>query len=331
MTLAERLAAWQAAGLIDAATAGRIAAFEAERASGPDDTGSRINVGEVVAYAGSVVLLVGIAFLYGTEYQGLGSVGRLALIAVVVLGSLAAGELVRRAGATDAARRARAAGWAVAALGVAAWFTQAFVDWHVLTRAATSYSGSGVDPNGPFLLGCVIGLAVSAVLLWRSGAWIVALSSGIMACSAAGAFVTYRQMQSPWDVELAWLAPAAVLVLLSETLVRGDDRRGARELLRFGVVVPPVVAALVLSQMDGSLEWFAGALSVAAFGAAILRGGAGYAVGGGLALFFVVDEVGFRHFASSLGFPVVLIASGVTLLVVAAGLFRFLPLLRRNS
>jgi hypothetical protein len=326
VALADRLDAWRTAGLIDEATAARIAAFEADRARS-EAGGSGIAVGEIIAYAGSVVLLVGIGFLYGIQYAGLGSGGRLALIGAVVLGSLGAGWLVRRAGATEAADRARAAGWAVASLGVAAWFTQAFVDWRVLTHVI-GYPGSGVDPNGPLMLGSAIGFVVAAVLLWRAGAWIVALSAGILAYTAAGAFVTYHPTQMPWAVELAWLVPAAVLVLLSETLILGGGRRGARELLRFSAVVPPVVAALVLTQADGSLEWFAGALSAAALGAAILRGSGGYAVGGGLALFLVVNEVGFRHFAQAVGFPVVLIASGATLLVVAAGLFRLLPRLR---
>jgi hypothetical protein len=44
----------------------------------------------------------------------------------------------------------------------------------------------------------------------------------------------------------------------------------------------------------------------------------------------VVNEVGFRHFAQSVGFPVVLIASGVTLLALAAGLFRLRPVLARQ-
>jgi hypothetical protein len=42
-------------------------------------------------------------------------------------------------------------------------------------------------------------------------------------------------------------------------------------------------------------------------------------------------EVGFRHFAESRGFRVVLIVSGITLFAVAGGLVRLLPLLRRSG
>jgi hypothetical protein len=98
MALEDRLAAWKAARLIDDEAAERIAEFEARRA--PAVAGeSRIGVGEVIAYVGSVVLLVRLGFLYGTEYTALPSGGRLILIGLVVLGGLVAGELVRHVGA----------------------------------------------------------------------------------------------------------------------------------------------------------------------------------------------------------------------------------------
>jgi hypothetical protein len=329
MRIEDRLAAWQEAGLIDEAAARRIAAYEARRSPAAEN-GDRITLGEVLAYVGSVVLLIGIGFLYGTEYATLGSGGRLALIGLVVLGSLAAGAVVQRAGATQAAGRARAAGWAVGALGVAAWFGQAFVDWHVLTRPSP-YAGAPPDTSGAIMLATAVGLVVSAALLWRSGAWLVAFASAALGYSVGGAFASYAQIgSSPWAGELTWLVPGSALVVLSETLTRHEERRQAREVLRFAAVVPPALAALVFSGADSTLELFAGFLSVAALGAAILRGSAGYALAGGVGLFALVNEVGFRHFARSVGFPVVLIASGITLLAVAAGLFRLLPLLTRR-
>jgi hypothetical protein len=326
MTLEDRLAAWRAAGLIDEGTAARIAAFEAGQARAAAG-GTRIAIGEVIAYVGSVVLLVGLGFLYGTEYAALGSAGRLTLIGLVVVGSLAAGDLVRRAGATDPARRARAAGWAVAALGVAAWFAQAFVDGHVLTRPS-AYVGGSPDTTGALMAAAAIGFVVAAALLWRAGAGLLAFAAAFLAYTTVTAFDFYlRTVPNPWAGELTWLTSGAALVLISETIARGSERRWAREVLRFAAMLPPIVAALVFSSLDTTLELFAGLLSVACLGAAILRGSAGYALAGGIGLFVVVNEVGFRHFANAVGFPVVLIASGVTLLAVAAGLFRFLPLL----
>ncbi len=115
--LRDQLAAWQAAGVIDAATAARIEAFEASRPV--TDRPTRISVSEVIAYIGTVVLLVGVGFLYGTQYANLGSGGRLVILGLVVAAGLAAGELVKRVGGTGAARRACAAGWTVAAVTTA--------------------------------------------------------------------------------------------------------------------------------------------------------------------------------------------------------------------
>jgi hypothetical protein len=329
MRLEDRLAAWEAAGLIDQETAGRIEAFEAGQAPAEAARGG-ISLGEVVAYLGSVVLLVGIGFLYGTQYAALGSAGRLVLIGLVAVAGLAAGELVRRAAPIAASRRARAAGWTVAALAVTAWFAQAFLDAHVLTRPYP-YPGASPDPSGPLMLAAAIGFLVAIALLWRAGSGLLAFAAAFLGYTAAGAFDAYvRSAPSPWGGETTWLLPAAALVLVSEVLARGHESRWAREVLRFGAVLPPAIAALAFSSTDGSLELFAGILGVLAFGAALLRGSAGYAIAGGIVLFVVVNEVGFRHFAQSVGFPVVLIVSGITLLALAAGLFRLRPLLTRQ-
>src|SRR5436305_15258794 len=101
--LKEHLAAWQAAGVIDATAAARIESFEAARPPAERAPG-RITLSEVIAYIGTVVLLVGVGFLYGTQYENLGSSGRLIILALVVAAGLSAGELVHRAGATGAAR-----------------------------------------------------------------------------------------------------------------------------------------------------------------------------------------------------------------------------------
>src|SRR5260370_16769835 len=98
--LRNRLAAWQAAGVIDGATAARIEAFEA---GGPaTDRPSGISVSEVIAYIGTVVLLVGVGFLYGTQYAALGSAGRLVIIGLVVVPALAPGDLLKRVSAPGA-------------------------------------------------------------------------------------------------------------------------------------------------------------------------------------------------------------------------------------
>src|SRR5438309_9359909 len=118
-----QLTTWEAAGVIDAATASRIEAFEAARPPAAQAS-NRITVSEVIAYIGTVVLLVGVAFLYGTEYANLGSAGRLILLAIVAAAGFAAAELELRARAGGAAPRATAAGWSVAAGATAVVFAE---------------------------------------------------------------------------------------------------------------------------------------------------------------------------------------------------------------
>lgn len=328
-TLGARLVAWQAAGLIDTATAARIKEFEAT--SRVQERGSGISVSEVVAYIGAVVLVVGVGFLYGTQYQNLGSAGRLAVIGLVAAAGLAAGELVRRAGSSGAARRARAAGWGVAAIATATFFAQGFVDANILTKGSP-YGGSP-DSSGSVMLGAAIGFLFATALLARAGAGLIAVAAVILVFTAASALDAYVGGQPTEATELTWLVPGALLAALSELIARGYQRRWAREILRFGAVLPPVISALIISGSSGAedLEWFAAILAVGAFGLAFVRGSAGYAIAGGIGLFVVVNEVGFRHFAQSLGFPIVLIASGVTLFAVAGGLVGMLPRLRRSG
>jgi hypothetical protein len=331
--LSEQLRAWHAAGIVDASTVARIEAFEAMRPVALRTSGG-ISVGEVIAYIGSVVLLVGVGFLYGTQYAALGSAGRLILIGLVVAAGLAAGELVRRAGASGAARRARSAGWAVATLATGAWFAEAFTDGHILTRPQYSYPGAPDDASGALMVAAIVGFALGCGLLWRAGAALIAFATAVLAFTFAGAADSYFQTtSSAWASELTWLVSAAAVALIGEALTRGHERRWSREVLRFATIIPPAFAALALSGLPdgGALEFLAGFLALLAFGLAYARSSAGYAIAGGIALFVVVNEVGFRHFAQSVGFPVVLIASGLTLFAVAGGLFGLLPRLRKSG
>src|SRR5205814_8917277 len=107
--------------------------FEAARPQ-PEAPSGRITVSEVIAYIGTVVLLVGVSFLYGTEYANLGTAGRLVLIGIVAIAGFVAAELLRRMGVTGAVRRARAAGWGVGAVAVAVWLAQAVGGAHSSAR-----------------------------------------------------------------------------------------------------------------------------------------------------------------------------------------------------
>jgi hypothetical protein len=162
---------------------------------------------------------------------------------------------------------------------------------------------------------------------------LLAVVTAALAYTTAGQFDNYARTLPSAGVLVTWLVPAVILAVLSETITRGHERRWAREVLRFAIMVPPAIAALALSfnSDGGDLEYIAALFALAAFGLALARSSAGYAIAGGVSLFIVVNEVGFRHFAQSLGFPVVLIVSGITLFAVAGGLVRLLPRLRRRG
>src|SRR6266851_789205 len=213
---------------------------------------------------------------------------------------------------------------------------EAFVDANVLTQASRYGYQAEPDTSGSIMLGAAFGFVIAAVLLWRAGAALLAVVTAALAYIAAGwfdSYANYTQTLPSVGVLVTWLVPAVILAVLSETITSGHERRWAREVLRFAVVVPPTIVALFLSvNADGAaFECFAAVFALAAFGLALARSSAGYAISGGVALFIVVNEVGFRHFAQSLGFPVVLIVSGITLFAVAGGLVRLLPRLRRRG
>src|SRR5260370_14155436 len=72
--LRNRLAAWLAAGVIDAATAGRIEAFEAGRPAPHRPAGN--SGSEAVAHIRPFALLCGGGLLYGTQSAGLAAARR---------------------------------------------------------------------------------------------------------------------------------------------------------------------------------------------------------------------------------------------------------------
>src|SRR5260370_23998132 len=176
--------------------------------------------------------------------------------------------------------------------------------------------------SGSIMVGAGIGFMFAAWLLWRAGAGLIAVAPAALGYASAIALVIYLRPLPSGNAELILVFPAVVLAILSESITLGRERRWAREILRFTVVLPPTIAALSLSfSSDGvGLEYFAVVFAIAAFGLALARGSAGYAIGGGVALFIVVNQVGFRHFHALPRFPVVLIASGITLFAVAGGL-----------
>lgn len=359
MPLREQLDRWTAAGLIAAEQASRIRAYETARsvaasaerrgfrgvgrAQAEPSTADRgdvaplqeITATEVVAYLGAIVVLVGISFLVATQYQQLGAAGRDVIFALVAAAGLGCGFLMDGRSDRPAARRARAAGYFLGSIAFFALVSQVFVDARLLT---TTYHYSSFytsdNPAGDILAGAVAAAVLAAGLLWRARAGLLAFAFSGFVYTAIGAFESWQAppQPDPWLGLLPYLLGAALLVAFSELLVRRNSAGWAVEVLRFMAVLAPVTSALGFSYLIGvPFEGLAGALALGALAAAMVRKSGGYVISGGLGLFSVVMEVGFRHFAQTLGYPVLLIASGLLLLAIAIAMVRVLPRLRGSG
>jgi Predicted membrane protein (DUF2157) len=337
MPLREQLERWVGAGLIEPAQAARI--LEHEQRSGEaaavaaEPRGLQVTATEVVAYLGSIVVLVGIGFLYGTQYQQLGSLGRDLILGLVALAGLGCGFFMELRSDRPAARRARSAGFF---LGISAVFflaTQVLVDGRVLTKLHDYGGGyTSDDTSGDIMAGAAAAFLLAAGLLGRTRAALVALAFAALAYTAMGAFESWwHPSDNVWLAESGYLLVGALLLGSAEVLVGRSTRGWTPEILRFFAVNGTIVGALGLSGQDAGLEILAALIALAALGLAVPRRSVGLVISGGLGLFFVVVEIGFRHFAQTLGYPVVLIASGLVLLAIAAGMVRVLPRLRGRA
>ena len=327
MPLTEDLRRWTEAGLLTSDQATAIAAHEmATGVSEPPSTAPpRRSIGatEVVAYAGTVVILVGLSFLFGIQHDKLGPFGRLLILGLVVAAGMGTGFILGRGEERPSGRRARSAAFTIAVLATFGFLAEAFIDAHLLTRQPL-YAGTGGDDSGNVALAAAGAALTGLALLLRARAGLVAVALAGCVYACAGAVVAFQRMQPGWTPEVVFLVGGTVLVASAE-FGSGPRRGWATEILRFLGILPPVLTAIFMAYANGGLEAFAAGLSVLAFVVSIPRGSGGYALAGGVSLFAVVLEVGFRHFAQTLGFPVVLIASGLILLAVAVGLVRLLP------
>jgi hypothetical protein len=135
--LAERLAEWERAGLIDDSQRVAIGAYEQQRtaavtlpppaAAAPAAVpvsaaagGRRVPaVAEALGYLGGILALVGLGLLLSRVWEDIGAWGRVAVLAGTSLGLLVVGALVQ-ADRDPALRRLRGFLWLLSTLGVAA-------------------------------------------------------------------------------------------------------------------------------------------------------------------------------------------------------------------
>jgi uncharacterized membrane protein len=151
----EDLRRWLAAGLIDQATAGRIAAFEAarerERARERAPGGGRPGVLELLIYLAAAITAAGITVLFATNWEHLASPLRVAVPAAAAVAVFAAGAGLRGSN-SDAMVRGASLLWLLAG-GLA-----------VATAAIASHE-AGFSENDVALTAGIVAVAAS-IALW---------------------------------------------------------------------------------------------------------------------------------------------------------------------
>ena len=113
-TTRQHLDEWQRAGLIDAATAERIRAYE--EATAAPEREQRPGFLEALIYLGIAIVVVGVFVLAATNWGHLGSWERVLVTAVPAAGALAIGEFMRRQPHAGIRRGGSAAWFAAVAL-----------------------------------------------------------------------------------------------------------------------------------------------------------------------------------------------------------------------
>ncbi|HUY60853.1 MAG TPA: DUF2157 domain-containing protein [Candidatus Dormibacteraeota bacterium] len=319
--LAERLARWRAAGLIDEPLATAIALFEATRPppSPPDPApgSTRISTGEIVAYAGIALASAGTVLAVERHFQTLGFGGRMALYGIVALGTAAAARQLWRGQASPAGRRAAVICLVLGLVATGAMVTE--------TAARLGSSKAVMAAAGAAAMA-----ALGALLLsWTRGtplALVVAAAANVATfASMAAANVSQRAA-----VAAASLIPGTALLLLTRApRLTGST---ASEVLRlFGALVPIGTFYAMGGRGFLGLELLAGAWAAVALLLGARANSNGFAIAGGLGIFGFVVDIGSRYLSRTVGFPAVLILSGGTLVAIAIVLQRTIRHNRRAA
>ncbi|WP_322797088.1 DUF2157 domain-containing protein [Tepidiforma sp.] len=315
------LSRWREAGLLDEATAERIRAFEAERASRrpaipPEE---RPGVIEILLYLGIAVLAVGVTALAAQNWGDLASFARVLVTAVPAGFTLLVGALLRPR-SEPGLRRAGQLAWVASvaltalAVGVILWEYEPFG----LARD---------DDRTPFLLVASSATAL-ALLLW-------ALSPSTLQLFALGGSCFFlAQSLGAWPDEYSsrLAGGSLALVALAAIALAETDYLSPRATARFVFGFLLAVGAFWPGFADGGTPWELAAFVAAALLLAlgVLRSSFQYVLWGVLLLFVALVRTIFQNFSDQIGAPVALIISGALLIAAVTLLARLAPSLRRG-
>lgn len=318
--LQQRLSDWIDAGLITSEQADRIIGHETWRSAprattsaarrpmtAPERASRRIAVAEAVGYVGASLALAALGLLVSDVWPELGVGGQLALVGLLTVLVLGAGQAVH---GRPAAAMQRLTGllWAAAGLG-SAWFA--------------GIVAAEVIGAGPEATGTSVGMTASLValpLLLRRPSLLLQLVGLAGLVTTAVSLLEFSVLQPDvfWDGSLVaavggawllvgrggWLRPRRTAEVLGAALALLGAQVGSFGDLR--------AAALILGLLL--------AMGLAAF--AVARDAGHHLIVGALGLFVLVPQLVFELFGDAIGAPATLLVVGLLLVLLAVGLGR---------
>jgi len=304
---------WVAAGLIDTTTANRLRGFEVANASEPlqpppPASGSLALIGEVVGYLGAVLAVSAIAFMVRQTWTDLSTLGKLALVGVLLVVVGMAGVMAARVRKPPAERLASVLFLATVAL--AGWFA-----WVVAHNGLSL----GETASASVVTGVLATVAVVVYLLRRRALAQLALLVSLIAFLVA--VVTSFDISAPFSWEGVVIAVVgAVWIGLSMARLLEPDRIG---LVAGGLAT---IIGLESAAFDDSRGWIL-SLGVVA-GVAMLaisvarRGEFALIVPGAIGLLVMVPQLIDHLFSDNLATWLAVLVTGVALVGVAVWMVR---------
>lgn len=318
--MATYLERWQAAGIVDAATADRIREYEAEAscdAGGPGPGLERPGLVEGLVYVGFLIVAVGVMVLVGTNWDALGAAGRIIVTGLPGAAALGAGVWLRR---SDVASLRRGAG--------VAWLVGGGLI--VLCAGVTAHElfGWGTRGNTTAAAAAAVPLAVALWWLQRVPAQVVGLAAAaVLSAIAAEAHEPFGPDGVAAGLTLAAFGLAWMFAI---ELWRFEPRQVARPLAAIGVAAG---AFFVGIDGEGPRELFLFAAVAFLISTSVSEGSAAYMVVGVAALFFGVVNVISRHVDNETVAAFLFIGLGLALLAGVVIMVRRRPwtLIRRGG
>jgi len=307
----EHLKRWLDAGVVEAATAERIRAYEQGQSAGRPSTDERPGALEALLYLGLVVLAVGVFALFAQQWGELESWARVSAIAVPLVLLLIAGTAMRQSKDPEMMRGSEAA-WFVSVALFAGLLGVFFNEY--------DFGFSEQDERGPLLV------VAAATFLLSLGLWVLSPKDAqLLAFAGSGVFL--GQAIGAWPDQFSnELAGMTILGIGAAGIVLAEAGwftpvNTARLLFSALCIIGPYEAGAG----DGSLgfELLAGAIAAAVIAYGVARGSFLMVLVGVAGAFLFLVSFIFEHFEDRLGAPLALMICGGVMIAAVLVLTAF--------